>query len=90
MHLVRALFLVTARFNFRICAAHVPGKTNGFADLYMVSTYTGVSPSRPRSSAYPSANTQEFASPSDMQSLTAYTNSLMFHGLAKSTRKTYS
>ena len=32
MHLVRALFLVTARFNFRICAAHVPGKTNRLAD----------------------------------------------------------
>ena len=53
-------------------------------------TSKGVSPSRPRSSACPSANTQEFVSPFDMQSLRAYTNSLMFHGLAKSTRKTYS
>ena len=34
MHLVRALFLVTARFNFRICAAHVPGKSNRLADAF--------------------------------------------------------
>ena len=32
MPLVRALCLVTARFNFRICAAHAPGKTNRLAD----------------------------------------------------------
>lgn len=32
MHLVRALFLVSAKFNFRVCAAHVPGKTNAIAD----------------------------------------------------------
>ena len=32
MHLVRTLFLVTAKFNFRVCAAHIPGKTNKIAD----------------------------------------------------------
>ena len=34
MHLVRTgtLFLVTAKFNFRVCAKHLPGKTNKIAD----------------------------------------------------------
>ena len=32
MHLVRGLFLVTAKFNFRVCAEHILGKTNHIAD----------------------------------------------------------
>ena len=32
MQLVRALFLVTAKFNFCVCAEHLPGKTNQIAD----------------------------------------------------------
>ena len=31
-HLLRALFLVSARFNFKVMATHVPGKTNLVAD----------------------------------------------------------
>ena len=32
MHLIRELFLLSARFNFRISATHIPGKTNAIAD----------------------------------------------------------
>ena len=32
MHLVRTLFLVPAKFNFRVYAEHLPGKTNKIAD----------------------------------------------------------
>ena len=32
MHLVRELFLISARFDFRISAIHIPGKTNLLAD----------------------------------------------------------
>lgn len=32
MHLVRYLFLITARFNFTVSAVHVPGKQNAIAD----------------------------------------------------------
>ena len=32
MHLVRALFLITAKLNFHVTAAHLPGKTNSIAD----------------------------------------------------------
>ena len=32
MHLVRALYLITAKYNFRVCASHIPGKTNRIAD----------------------------------------------------------
>ena len=90
MHLVHALFLVTARFNFCICAAHVPGKTNRLADALSRFNLQEFSPSHPQNSAYPSANTQEFASPSDMEFFKGLYQFLMFHGLAKSTRKTYS
>ena len=44
----------------------------------------------PRRSPHTRGSTQELASPSDLQSLTAYTTSLLYHGLTKSTRKTYS
>lgn len=32
MHLIRELFLVMAKFNFRVFARHIPGKTNTIAD----------------------------------------------------------
>lgn len=32
MHLIRELFLLTAKFNFRVSATHIPGKTNAIAD----------------------------------------------------------
>ena len=32
MLLVRLLFLVTAKLNFRVCAEHLPGETNKIAD----------------------------------------------------------
>jgi hypothetical protein len=51
---------------------------------------SGVFPSHSQSPSHTSGHTKEVASTSDMQSLTEYTNSLLFHGLAKSTRKTYS
>lgn len=32
MHLIRNLFLITARFNFTLSAVHIPGKQNAIAD----------------------------------------------------------
>ena len=32
MHLIRELFLVMAKFNFRVSARHIPSKTNTIAD----------------------------------------------------------
>ena len=32
MHLVRELFLITAKYNFRVSAVHIPGKINAIAD----------------------------------------------------------
>ena len=32
MHLVRALFLITAKLNFHVTAVHLLGKTNSIAD----------------------------------------------------------
>ncbi len=91
MHLVRALYLITAKYNFRVCASHIPGKTNRIADSlsrFNLQEFFRLAPNaNPTPVEIPAG---EFASTSDLQTLKDYTNSLLFHGLAKSTRRTYS
>ena len=36
MHIVRALYLITAQYNFRVCVCHVPGKSNRIADAFQL------------------------------------------------------
>ena len=63
-----------------------PVKPIGSLTLSLVSTYRSFTVLPPELSL-PQCT---YPGPSDMQSLTAYTNSLMLYGLAKSTQKTYS
>ena len=90
MYLVRALLLITAKLNFHVTAAHLPGKTNSIADALSLSLQIpGIFPSSASRPADTSRNLQGSASQADLQSLDEQTAALLFQGLAKSTRRTY-